>query len=102
MAQWHLDDIENALNRIGWQVTLRQEDDSEYSFLGSWTIKRSSEYIIYFDGLFDGMGNMIKNPSIDKAYACGIHDTKISLYFYKKGAKWQENLKRFVEEVNGL
>ena len=100
MAQWHLDEIENALNRIGWNVTKRIP--SSDNFIGGWTISRGNLRTIYFNGIFDGLGNTIKNPSLDKAYGCDIQDTNISLYFYKKGKMWNEALKNFVDELNRL
>lgn len=102
MAQWHLEDIENSLKRTGWIISERIEPNEKESFIGGWVIKRASQRFIDFDGIFDGMGNTIKDPSIDKAYACRIRETDISLYFYKKGKKWDENLKRFAIELNEL
>lgn len=100
MAQWHLDEIENSMNQIGWVITKRIE--SSASSLGGWIIKRQSERFVDFDGIFDHRGNTIKMPSLDKAYACGIRDTQISLYFYKKGKNWNESLQKFVDEMKEL
>jgi hypothetical protein len=80
MAQWHLDDIENSLNRIGWIISERIEPNENESFIGGWVIKRASERIMDFNGIFDGMGNTIKDPSLDKAYGCQIQETDISLF----------------------
>ena len=102
MAQWHLDEIENSLNRIGWTIIERKNPNEKENFIGAWIIKRASERIMDFEGIFDGMGNTIKNPSLDKAYGCQINGTDISLYFYKKGKKWDENLEGFINEINDL
>ena len=102
MAQWHLDEIENSLNGIGWTVIERLEGNENQNFIGRWIIKRASERILDFDGIFDSMGNTIKNPSLFKAYACQITETDISLYFYKRGQKWDENLERFINLINDL
>lgn len=102
MTQWHLDEIENSLNKIGWIITERISANEKDDYIGAWIIKRSTERIVDFDGIFDGLGNTIKDPSIDKAYSCGIKETKISLYFYKKGEIWDNNLKKFIYEVNEL
>ena len=99
MAQWRLDKTENALNRIGWKVT--EKIPSNDNFIGGWKIRRGSSRIVNFEGIFNGLGNIIKNPSLDKAY-CDIQDTKISLYFYKKGKMWNESFKNFVDELNKL
>jgi hypothetical protein len=102
MAQWHLDEIENSLNKIGWTITKRLEPNEKKLFIGGWIIKRGSEKNIDFDGIFDGLGNTIKNPSLDKAYGCEIRETGTSLYFYKKGEMWREHLEKFIKDVNEL
>jgi len=102
MAQWHLDDIESSLNRISWTVTKQYDPNEKESFLGAWLIKRGSERIIDFNGIFDGDGYVINNPSLEKAYGCQVRETNISLYFYKKGEKWNENLEKFIKEINKL
>jgi len=54
MAQWHLDEIENLLNKIGWTVSERFETNRKDSYIGGWAIKRGSVRIIDFNGIFDG------------------------------------------------
>ncbi len=102
MAQWHLDEIENSLNNIGWTISERIEANEKDNYIGSWVIKRGTERIVDFEGIFDGLGNTIKDPSMNKAYGCGIKDTQISLYFYKKGKMWDNELKKFIHEINEL
>ena len=102
MAQWHLIELENALNNIGWTVVERLESNRRDSFIGGWIIKRQNERIVDFDGAFDEFGNIIKDLNIDNSYGCQIRDTNISLYFYKKGNKWDDNLKNFIDEMKIL
>lgn len=100
MAIWHLDEIENSLNRIGWTVIDRIPPSED--FIGGWVIKRSSERVVDFDGLYDWTGNIIKNPSLEKADSCKIRDTDISLGFYKKGKRWNSHLHEFIHNLNKL
>jgi hypothetical protein len=102
MARWHLDELENSLNKIGFTIVLRLPPSAKDSFIGAWIIKRGNEYMVDFDGIFDGLGNTIPHPSLDKAIGCSIRDTHLSLYFYKKGKMWNQELKKFIEEINAL
>jgi hypothetical protein len=102
MAQWHLNDLEHALHQIGFTIVQRMSPNVKDSFIGAWVIKRGSEYIIYFDGIFDGLGNTIPHPSLEKAIGCSIRGTEISLYLYKKGNMWNQHLKKFIQKVNAL
>ncbi len=102
MALWHLIEIENSMNKIGWFVIDRIEPNRKENYIGGWIIKRNSEKIIDFDGIFDGLGNTIQNPSIEKAIGCSIKDSKINMYFYKKGKKWDLELNKFLNDLNEL
>jgi hypothetical protein len=42
MAQWHLDDLRNALNQKGWRV-LAELDGNDYDISGSLEIQRSTK-----------------------------------------------------------
>ena len=99
MAQWHLYEIENSLNQIGWTITKRIDTNEYDNYLGGWVIKRGTERIVDFEGIIDGNGNIIQNPSVDKAYSCNIRETGISLYFYKKGKMWKNALEKFINEL---
>ncbi|MGB0431537.1 MAG: hypothetical protein ACPGLV_13770 [Bacteroidia bacterium] len=81
MASWHLIEIENALNRIGWNVINRLIPDPKNNFIGGWIIKRSHEREVEFDGVFDAFGNIVNDPTLDKVYGCQIKGTEITLYF---------------------
>lgn len=102
MALWHLIEIENSMNKIGWIIIERIEPNRKENYIGGWIIKRNSEKIVSFDGIFDGFGNTIQNPSIEKAIGFCIKDTKISLYFYRKGKQWDLKLNKFVKDLNEL
>ena len=55
MALWHLIEIENSMNKIGWIIIERIEPNRMENYIGGWIIKRNSEKIVVFDGIFDGL-----------------------------------------------
>jgi len=62
MAEWHLIELENSLNGIGWNVISRLEGNN-YDISGSWQIRRNTIRQIDFNGLDD----LITLP-IEKSY----------------------------------
>lgn len=60
MAQWHLDEIKNSLNKIGWKIIEYSEPTEKNCFIGVWVIKRDSKRIMVFDGIFDVLVSVTK------------------------------------------
>lgn len=102
MADWHLYELENNLNKIGWRIKQRLDSNKKNKFLGGWIIIRGSERLLEFEGIIDSEGKIIKSPSIVKAYGCIVKETSLNLYFYKKGEKWNESLKFFINQLNEI
>jgi len=44
MAEWHLKEIENKLNQIGFEVTERKKSSERDLFIGGWIISRNTSY----------------------------------------------------------
>jgi hypothetical protein len=96
MAEWHLDELENEIQRIGWRIKSRLDGD-DYKISASWIIERGTTRQIDFEGLDE-----MKCLPIEKAYGCKVNDTEIKLYFYKKGDNWNSQLAGFISELNKL
>lgn len=96
MANWHLEELENRIQQLGWRIVSRIDGDG-YRISGSWIISRKYERQLDFDGMDD----LIVKP-MHQAYACRIEGTKAGLYFYKKGKQWDNALTKFINELNQL
>jgi len=94
MAQWHLSEIEDGLEQIGWKVVSR-DPGNDYDISETWVLKRSK--ILFLD--FLGLDDMNTLP-IEHSYGCKIRDTEIELYFFKKGENGREALRSFINEAN--
>jgi hypothetical protein len=93
MANWHLDELENALAHRGWQIVARLPGD-DYRVSATWQIERGNDarsVLIDFDGLDD-----LKTLPIERSYACRQRGHRNSLYFGRKSAHWTNELARFV------
>ena len=104
MAQWHLDDPENALERRGWEIVSRQEDDDDRRIFVTWAIQRSRKVVpllIDFEELDD---SYLKSLPMEQSCGCHVQGNElVGLYFSRKGDKssshraaWKENLSDFV------
>jgi hypothetical protein len=96
MAIWHLEELENRIQQLGWRIVSRIDGDG-YRISGSWMIVRKTERQLDFQGMDD----LIVKP-MDQAYGCEIGGTKATLYFYKKGKQWDDALAKFMNELNHL
>ncbi len=96
MAEWHLSELENEIQQIGWKIISRQEGDG-IRISASWVIKRGSVQQIDFNGLDD-----LKVLPLKKSYGCEVKNSDISVYFYKKGKQWEKNLATFISSLNKL
>lgn len=107
MADWHLEEIKNALERVGWRFVAEHPGD-EYRISATWEFSRGhTDANLFID--FDGLDDMITLP-IEKSYACSVRGTpRLSLYFSKRGGsgspareRWRDSLNLFVEKIGKL
>jgi hypothetical protein len=96
MAQWHLDDLRNALDHLGWRFEAEHPGD-DYRISATWEFSRSSpptRLLIDFDGLDD-----MKTLPLLESYGCRVRDTTFSLYFGKRGEPESRARKRWAEQL---
>lgn len=101
MAEWHLKDLSEALERNGWRLEAEHEGDG-YRISASWELVRDGNVAIFLD--FEGLDDM-RTLAVDHSYACHLRgDSRIGLYFSKKGdkksanrASWKAALKEFID-----
>ena len=105
MADWHLEEIRNELEKFGWRFVAELPGDN-YRISATWEFRRDKdEPIILID--FDGLDDMNTLP-LEHSYACSVRERRSAgLYFSKKGegksparAAWRKNLEQFVRDVN--
>lgn len=103
MAQWHLDELRNALESRGWQLHAELSGD-ERRISATWVIHRGSALMIDFEGLDD----LCVLP-VERAYACAARNSPHSLFFSRRGThdaivrrRWLQQLKHFVESLDTL
>jgi hypothetical protein len=107
MAQWHLNELRDSLERRGWRV-IAEEAGDEYSISGTWVIQRSAQaepLLIDFEGLDD----MATLP-LEQSYGCCVRGHSLEgLYFGKRGhqtssqrGKWNKEVSRFVTHIDQL
>jgi hypothetical protein len=104
MAQWHLDQLMEELERKGWQF-VRFIPSEDLYVSGSWEIRRfGSLKSIFID--FNGVDDL-NTLSMEESYGCRIREKTDGLYFSKQGIDkksenykiWKKNLKDFVENI---
>lgn len=108
MAEWHLNELRNELEKRGWRVVAEHPSQNFY-VSGSWEIQRNSSMPpIFID--FKGIDDLDTLP-MDESYACNIRNHKLdSLYFSKRGGEkdsnrrtiWKSNLANFVKQLDML
>lgn len=106
MADWHLDELRNALERKGWRVVSELPGD-DYAISASWEIQRSGDSrkpVIDFSGLDD-----MQTLPLEQSYGCEVRDTDVSLHFTRRGetgsdarARWHNELNTFVESIGDV
>lgn len=93
MADRHLSDLENALNRAHWVISERLPGN-DYEISGYWVICRpdgSHQRTLVFDGLDD-----MDTLPLDKAYSCSVLSTKGTSLYFSRGPSWKSELRDFV------
>jgi lambda repressor-like predicted transcriptional regulator len=95
VAEWHLAELEAELRRAGWVVSSVAEGDG-YEISAVWEVARGDTTLrIEFEGM-DALGAGVALP-LERAYACRVEGTSVSLYFGKKsGRAWRPDLEQFV------
>ncbi|HXG68394.1 MAG TPA: hypothetical protein VNO70_25085 [Blastocatellia bacterium] len=107
MANWHLEELRNALERRGWRIVSELPGDG-YAISASWEIQRSDKAPSLFID-FNGLADMVTLP-IEKSYGCQVRGYEsLSLYFRKRGETgsnrkqiWQSDLKQFIESLDTI
>ncbi len=98
MAEWHLDELRQSLDRNHWRLEAELVGD-DYMNSGVWRITRpdgSNPVHIEFEGLDD-----LEVLPIAKAYACRVKEApELSLYFRRPGNDWKTNLDAFVKSLD--
>jgi hypothetical protein len=104
MAEWHLTDLRNALERRGWRFEAELPGD-EYRVSGTWVLSRSGRpdqaLLIDFDGLDD-----MRTLPLNESYGCSVRGTTNSLYFLRRSSndpparhRWVSDLDSFVKKI---
>ncbi len=104
MAEWHLKELRNAIERSGWRFVA--EHPSHHLYVSaSWEFTRSGDDNLLID--FGGIDDLNTLP-IEESYACSVRgDSTRDLYFRRKGSSnsvkrelWLKELKEFVASLN--
>ncbi len=102
MANWHLEELQNALTAKGWQVIAEWPGDDR-CISGSWEIQRSTRrptLVVDFDGLDD-----MQCLPLAESYACTVRShPDVSLYFRKRHSRnhWLPNLQDFIGRIEEI
>jgi hypothetical protein len=109
MAEWHLNELRNELEKKGWRIIA--EHPSHHLYVsGSWEIQRNPLMpSIFID--FSGIDDLNTLP-MNESYGCRIRNYEAieanTLYFSKRGEKsdsnkrklWKSNLVNFVKQLD--
>lgn len=104
MAEWHLDELREAMERSGWRFVA--EHPSHHLYISaSWEFERSGDEPLFID--FGGIDDLNTLP-ISESYGCNVRgEAGLGLYFRRRGDRtsakrrlWQAELKDFVESLN--
>jgi hypothetical protein len=100
MSDFHLAQLEAALERSHWNITRRKPGDG-YRYSAIWIITRpdgSTKLSLRFDGLDD-----METLPVEESYACHLAEfPDVNLYFARKGRSWKERLKQFTNQLEAL
>jgi hypothetical protein len=104
VAEWHLKDLRNALERRGWRIV--NELPSRHLYIsGTWEIERDGRRLSIDFGGFDDLSTL----PMEKSYGCGVEGQIDGLYFSRKGTKgserartWKSELEKFIRDLENL
>lgn len=100
MSDFHLAQLEAALERNHWIIAERKPGDG-YQYSAIWIITRP-DGAIQLSLRFDGLDDMETLP-VEKSFACHIAEfPSVNLYFARKGRSWKERLKQFTSQLDTL
>ena len=106
MAEWHLNELREAMERSGWRFVA--EHPSYHLYISaSWEFDRGGNEPLFID--FGGIDDLNTLP-ITESYGCNVRgDNARSLYFSRMGQKgsarresWSTELKNFVASLNEM
>jgi hypothetical protein len=100
MAEWHLKELRNAIERSGWRFVAEHAGDG-YRISATWEFERDvseRHILVCFEGLDD-----LRTLPIQESYGCHVQDVPgATLYFGRKGRKnstrrdaWVTDLRSF-------
>jgi hypothetical protein len=104
MADWHLKELRDALETIGW-VIIAEVPGDDYAISATWEIRRSNKQpSVFID--FEGLDDMATLP-IERSYGCHVRGRgSCGLYFGRRGEgksarrrSWANELNQVVEMV---
>lgn len=103
MAEWHLNELRNAIERLGWRFVEEHSSNNVY-VAASWEFKRSDK-VLWID--FEGIDDLRTLP-IEESYGCRARNRpNHGLYFRRKGSGasasreiWLSDLKAFVASLD--
>ncbi len=104
MAKWHLDELQNSMERSGWRLVAVHASNDIY-ISASWESeggKGEPNIFIDFEGIDD-----LKTLPLDESYGCHLRsDRTISLYFGRKGKNgssrreaWKTDVRHFAASL---
>ena len=94
MAIWHLEELQNALERRGWRCVQLAGDG--YRISATWELKRAGDdRVLHVD--FDGLDDM-RTLALTESYGCTVRETGRGLYFRRQRTRelWLGELREFV------
>lgn len=105
MAEWHLEELRDALEKKGWRIIAELPGD-DYAISAVWEIQRSARRPSLFIE-FNGKDDMVTLP-VERSYGCQLRGREsIQLYFGKRGDAlsqrrhiWRQDMRRFVEGLD--
>jgi len=103
MSKPHLQELEQALARRGWEVIAVHPGDG-YSISATWEILRSSRQpslFIEFDGMdADGDSRLL----LEESYGCQVRGRKVARLYFRRVNRsrslWEQELAAFVDALD--
>lgn len=100
MAEWHLKELRNAIERSGWRFVAEHPSDDLY-ISASWEFKRGDkEPVLWID--FGGIDDLRTLP-IERSNGCQArHRPSEGLYFRRKGSSDSVKREIWLKELNAF
>jgi len=105
MAEWHLAELREALERLGWRFAGELPGDDR-AISATWSFERSgrgpNKLLVDFEGLDES-----RVLPLNESYACRARGTGLSLYLRRRGDndppardRWLSELSDFVNGID--